>query len=39
LQLSQANINLVKQNMEAFAEISDIKIVITKIEKEISKRD
>jgi len=38
LQLSQANINLVK-NMEAFAEISDIKIVITKIEKEISKRD
>jgi len=25
--------------MEAFAEIADIKIVITRIEKEISKRD
>ena len=39
LQLAQVNINLVKKDMETLSEISDIKAVLSKIEKEISIRE
>ena len=38
LKLAQVNINLVKKDMETLTEISDIKAVLAKIEKEISIR-
>ena len=39
LKLAQVNINLVKKDMETLSEISDIKAVLSKIEKEISIRE
>ena len=39
LKLAQVNINLVKKDMETLTEISDIKAVLSKIEKEISIRE
>tara|TARA_A100000164_G_C21817029_1_gene728389 strand:- start:162 stop:830 length:669 start_codon:yes stop_codon:yes gene_type:complete len=39
LKLAQVNINLVKKDMEALSEISDIKAALSKIEKEISIRE
>jgi len=39
LKSSQANINLVKKEMENFAEISDVKNILKKIDQEISNRN